>query len=343
LREGWNRALPKSKHREERPRSRLDWDDIRIFAAVAAAGSVNKAAADLKIMPSSVSRRIDDLETRLEVKLFYRSPAGMTLTSAGEDLNDRARSMQHFADDIERSVRARDRRDEGVVTIAAPDGVGSLWIAPRLGDFLARNPKIHISLDCRIGPSLDPESRADITIALDEKQAQIGDDASALATMHYVFVAAPSYIETYGAPRSAASAAGDHRTLRHTGQIAQRENWSARASAVEALSQFAFETNSSAALVNALRGGAGVATAPTYILSTAPELVMIGEERSVPIRLWMIVHQQARNAARVTRVADWLKQIFDTRTNPWFRDEFVHPTEFAPPAEEAPPSSKRRT
>lgn len=330
---------------DNRPRARLDWDALPVFLAVAETGSVNKAAAELKIQPSSVSRRIDELEIRLEVKLFFRRRTGMVLTSAGEDLKDRALSMRHFAEDIERSVRARDRREEGLVTIAAPDGVGSLWLAPRVADFLARNPNIQISLDCRVGPTPpDADHRPDITIALDKSLADIGDDTCALATMHYVFMAAPSYLETYGAPKSAASAAGDHRTLRQTGQISQRETWDARAAAVETLAAFSFETNSSWALVAALRAGAGVATAPTYVLTIAPELVIIGEERSTPIRLWLVVHQESRNAARVMRVAEWLKSIFDSRANPWFRDEFLSPEELLSKQKTAPepPATRRR-
>lgn len=315
-----------------------------MFAAVASTGSVNKAAAELKLQPSSVSRRIDELEARLEVQLFHRRRTGMALTPAGEDIYDRAISMQSFADEIERSARARDRREEGAVTIAAPDGAASLWIAPRIGDFLARNPKIQIALDCKVGPAAsDPDARPDITIALDKSIADIGDDASDLATLHYVFVASPLYIETYGTPRSIASAAGDHRTLKQTGQVSQRETWNKRADAVETLAEFSFETNSSAAMVAALRGGAGVATVPSYLFTTAPELVMIGQEHSVPIRLWLVVHRASRNAVRVARAAEWLKSIFDGRAHPWFRAEFVHPDDFEtePAPRELPRSGKR--
>jgi DNA-binding transcriptional LysR family regulator len=202
-------------------------------------------------------------------------------------------------------------------------------------------------LDCQVGPALpDDEERPDITIALDKAAMQIGDDASVLATLHYVFVAAPAYLETYGTPKSMASAAGDHRTIKQTGQRSQRETWSERATAIETLASFAFETNSSASCVNALRAGAGVATVPTYLFRTAPELKVIGQERSTPIKLWLVVHQEARNAARVARVAEWLKTIFDSRTNPWFREEFVHPEEFDPHLREqeavtAPPVTRR--
>lgn len=336
--------MPKKQYQDERPRARLDWDALPVFLAVAETGSVNKAAALLKIQPSTVTRRVDELETRLDVKLFVRKRTGMKLTSAGEDLKDRALSMRYYAEDIERSVRARDRREEGLVTIAAPDGVGSLWIAPRIGQFLAQNPKIQISLDCRTGPApAADDSQPDITVALDKSFAEIGDDASTLATMHYVFASSPPYVETYGAPKSVASAAGDHRTLYQTGQVSQRETWGARAEAISTLAAFSFETNSSYAMVAALRGGAGIATVPTYLFTIAPELVTIGAEQSIPIRLWLVIHRESRNAARVARAAEWLHAIFDKRANPWFRDEYVRPEDFTPGATETPPAKPKRT
>lgn len=331
--------------RETRPRARLDWDDLRVFLAVADAKSVNKAAATLLLVPSSVSRRIEDLEERLEVKLFNRSKTGMTLTDAGDDLRDKALSMQRFADDIERSVRARDRKEEGLVTISAPDGIGTLWLAPRVADFLARNPKIQIALDCQIGPATRDGEPPDITLAVDKSVAQIGDDASALASMHYVLAAAPSYLETYGTPKSIASAAGDHRTLKQSGQISQRATWHKHSSAVDALAGYEFESNSSAAVVLALRAGAGICAVPTYLFTLVPELVTIGQERNQPIKLWLVIHEQSRNAARVAKVAEWLRSIFDTKSNPWFREEFVGPEEFGTelPDTLMPSAAKRKS
>lgn len=344
-----NTALPKSKdpssadpkptEKDERPRARLEWDALPVFLAVAETGSINRAAAELKIQPSSVSRRIDELEKRLEAKLFVRASTGMTLTSAGEDLRDSVRTMRHHADNIERKIRRRDKRDEGMVALATPDGIGSLWLAPRVGSFLAANPRIQLSMDCRFGPAL-PERKPDISIVADKSIIEVGDDTSELCTMHYVFFAAPNYLATYGTPRSVASAVSEHRTLRHTAQITQRENWGARASAVEALASFGFETNSSQAVISALREGAGIATAPSYLKVLAPELVMIGTEPAVPIKLWLILHREAREAQRVARVAEWIRAAFDPRTNPWFRDEFVHPDDFA---ETQKPAATRTT
>ena len=341
MREGWNTALQETPHRDERPVSRLNWDDVRVFAVVAAVGSINKAATELLITPASVSRHIKDLETRLEVRLFDRKKSGVTLTSAGSDLLDAARTMQHGADIIESSVRGRDRRDEGAVTVAVPDGLAALWIAPRVSDFLSRNPRIQVLMDCRSGPLRETDIRADVTIAADAGQAQMGDLTDLLATTHYVFVAATSYLETYGTPKSA-GAVGEHRALKQTGQIFQRDTWGNRATAVEALAQFSFESNSSLAVMAALRGGAGVATVPTYVLPGAPELKIGGGEASVPIKLWLIVRKDVKGAARVQRVAEWLQSIFEPKTNPWFRSEYVPPSGFAAFLAQEPRAKPRR-
>ncbi len=323
-----NGALSKPT-KDERPRARLHWDDLRIFAAVAEAQSITKAALVLKATAGMVSRRLDELESRLETRLLNRTATGVSLTPAGEDIFNDALSMRRFADSIEVSARKRDRRAEGMVTISAPDGLASYWIAPRLAGFLNQHPDIQITLDCGLWPKIAPQEQPDLTIAVDKTTARMGDTWSPLAVLHYVFVVGGSYVENYGMPRSIASAAGDHRTLKHVAQTYQRETWSRRASAVEALSNFSLETNSTAALVESVRSGAGVATLPSYFAHLFPELQIVGQEKSTPIQLWLCSHQESQAAARVQTVASWLNEMFDTRINPWFRDEYWHPSEFA--------------
>jgi DNA-binding transcriptional LysR family regulator len=347
-REDGNRALPKtpeenappgdvpeSRH-DERPRARMDWDDIRIFAAIADAGGITKAAQALKVTPGMVSKRLDDLEQRIDTALFNRSSTGLTLTSAGEDIRDMALSMQRYAEAIEFSARARDRRDEGLVTIAAPDGLAGYWIAPRLGDFLAKHPKIRVLLDCGFWAKETPEAMPDIIVTADKTVARAGDAIKPLAVLHYVILTTEAYASIYGWPKSLASAVGDHRTMWHVAQTFQRDSWNRKAIAAEAYATFNFITNSSISLVNALRAGAGVGTTPSYFPHLFPELVMVGEETSVPIQLWSVVRQESANTARVQRVAKWLEEIMDGKTNPWFRDEFVHPKKFASEVEATP-------
>jgi hypothetical protein len=76
-------------------------------------------------------------------------------------------------------------------------------------------------------------------------------------------------------------------------------------------------------------GGAGICTAPSLYCHLYPELRIVGPETPFPIQIWSVVHKAAQNAARVERVSRWLKSIFDTKQNPWFRDEYVPPAKFA--------------
>lgn len=307
----------------------MDWDDIRHFVAVAELKSLSKAAHTLKVTPSQVSRRITELEQRLATKLLNRTQAGVTLTPAGEDVLDMALSMQRFASSIENSARSRDQREEGQVTLVVPDGLAGLWIAPRIGDFLNANPRIQLAIDCGLPVAEAITQGPDLTIVPDISNVQVGDQTELLCTLHYLFVASPKYVETYGAPSSLAAAAGDHRALKHVAQTFQRNNWGKRATAVETLSSFSLESNSSTVIMTAILSGAGIATVPSYCFRDHPDLVIVGPVTSVPIKLWLVAHHGAKDTARVKRVAEWLRGLFDTKVNPWFREEFVPPERFA--------------
>ncbi|HRE45138.1 MAG TPA: LysR family transcriptional regulator [Terricaulis sp.] len=325
--EGGNRALTKTSSGEP-PRSRLDWDDVRIFAAVAEAGSVSKAALQLKVTTGMVSRRIEALEARLDVKLFVRTAMGVELTVAGEEVLDYALSMQRFASVIEDTVRGRDRKAEGAVRLSVPDGLASYWLAPRLAAFQRENPNIQVLLDCGLWAADILGARPDLSITADKSAARPEDIAKPLARLHYLFAAAQSYIDLYGAPSSLVDVAENHRKLHHVAQVHQRESWTKRASAIEALSVNALETNSSAVLMATLLGGGGVATIPSYGFHLFPQLALIEGAQSFPIDLWLVVHHESRHAARVQKVLSWLERCFDRKEFPWFREEYVHPDQF---------------
>src|SRR5580704_13878870 len=105
---------------------RLDWNDVRIFLAVAESGSLNAAARSLGMTQPTISRRMDDLEYRLGARLISRSPRGVVLTDAGASVRNLASSMARFGGAIMREVAGRDRADAGRVRISAPDGLGSV-------------------------------------------------------------------------------------------------------------------------------------------------------------------------------------------------------------------------
>lgn len=311
----------------ERDGSRADWDDLKVFVAAAQTGSFGAAARKLQTTQPTVTRRIDDLETRLDARLFDRGLRGVSLTKAGELVYDRALTMQRASAEIEKLVLGCDKLDAGRVTVAATEGVGGYVIGPAVAEFLRENPSIELALDCGIHSENPLDSHVDLSVQFTDGGGLLELTATPLATFHYVLVASPAYISTYGAPTRIEEAVG-HRFIEHTAQTSARGKWDRKTFAFHELSNRGMVVNSSTALVHAVQAGAGIAAMPTGILPSAPDLVMLDIPPVASATLWLCHHRDALKSARVARVAEWLAEIFDSRARPWFRPEFVHPSEF---------------
>jgi len=303
---------------------RADWADYRIFGAVVKHGGFSAAARALGMNQAGLSRRVRDLEVRLNVKLLERRHDGVALTEAGELIFDHVVTMEHSAASIEKLVGDRDRKPEGRVALSAPDGVGAFVIAPTLGDFLTENPAIRVVLDCLSG--LEKPDRSEISL-----QFQRPDDpdmvAEPIAHVHWAPFAAQRYIDIYGKPSSLPQAV-DHRAINLTvyGKM-DRTTWNPRTQAFLNLRDVNLEVNSSVAMFYAVSHGAGVAPLPTYAVALDPSLVMLNE-LLVTLPLWMCHHRDVSHSARIGKVEDWIRAMFDPRKKPWFRKEFIHPSEF---------------
>ena len=304
--------------------ARTDWDDIKAFVAAAKLGSFGAAARSLKTTQPTITRRIDELETRLGGRLFDRGIRGVTLTALGERVYDRALTMQRASSEIERLAAGFDQADDGEVRIAVPEGLGGYVVGHEISGFMSENTGVRLSLDCV--QSADGAAASNYDLAIQVGEAATGDMvATPLGTLHYGLFAAQAYIDTYGAPTRLEAAAG-HRFVYHASQV--RDRWGARTSAFLELAEPALVLNSSTAMLHAIQHGAGIGAIPTAIIAVAPDLVMLDIPPLASAPIWLSHHRDARKTPRVARVADWLTSIFDARERPWFRPEFVHPREF---------------
>ena len=310
----------------EQDRTRADWEDIRAFVASAKAGSFGAGARALRITQPTMTRRIDDLETRLGVRLFDRGLRGVSLTRAGEMVYDRALTMQRASVDIERLTLEDGSAGSGEVAISVPEGVGGYYVAPELADFMRENPSIRLALDCGFYPASPVDRHVDLSLQIGEPPTEPDLTAAPLATLHYGLFASRAYLETYGAPSRLDAAAG-HRFVSHVAQ--NPEGTGTKTEAFFALTGPALVVNSSTAMLHALQRGAGIGVMPTAILAVAPELVMLDVPPLAASTLWLSHHRDALKSPRVARVAAWLTALFDARERPWFRPEFVHPSEFS--------------
>lgn len=318
--------MPGTANDEDDFYRRLDWNDVRIFLAVAESGSLNAAAKILRMTQPTISRRMEDLEYRLGARLFQRSSRGISLTEAGETVRDLASTMARFGDSILRSVGDSDSTRVGRVRIAAPDGIASFVLMPALQSFQMANPEIHLSIDCGMWPDSPLEGDTDLTIDMSET-AHADLISTPIATVHYALFASQDYLRVYGTPKSLAEAA-DHRWVRHTSHKEQHARWHPKASAIGELAGQQLLSNSSATTLQAIRHGGGIGALPTYVVTFEPDLVMLDFEPMAHPVIFLRHRPAAERQTRVMRVKEWLVGLFDAADRPWYREEYVHPRDF---------------
>ena len=179
----------------------MDWDKLRIFHAVADAGSLTHAGDTLHLSQSAVSRQIRALEESLNTTLFHRHARGLILTEQGELLFDATRAMSRRLDTA--AARIRDSEEEvfGELRVTTTTGFGSLWLAPRLSKLYEKYPnlKIDLMLEERV---LDlPMREADVAIRMKEP-SQADLIRRRLMGVHMRLYASPEYLAQAGMPEA---------------------------------------------------------------------------------------------------------------------------------------------
>lgn len=189
----------------------MDWDKLRVFHAVAEAGSLTHAGEALHLSQSAVSRQIRALEEGLGAPLFHRHPRGLILTTEGEHLFAATQAISQEV--IAAGARIRDSRDElgGELRITTTVGFGTLWLAPRLIRFLDLAPNLNVDLMLNEAVLDLPMRQADVAIRMREP-SQADVIRRPLMDVAIRLYASPEYIEREGAP-TALQELSDHRLI----------------------------------------------------------------------------------------------------------------------------------
>lgn len=300
-----------------------DWADLKVFLAVAEAGSITRAAQALGTTQPTVSKRLDDLEHRLGVTLAVRSTNGVVLTDEGRVVAEHAAMMSRAVRKMTQSVSMRDRAAVGNVVIVCPDALATYLLAPALAAFQRAYPGITIELRSRT----DPSGPADLTIQFRESK-RMDDVAVALGWQHYAAFAARDYLDIYPAPTSITDAF-QHKVLVSLEHVEQSERWTDKARALQGMLDPTMTSDSGPFMVRSVCAGAGVAALPTYLAHYEPELTMLDTGEYARVRFWLVFDRENGDTARVRKTIDWIKDVFAPARNPWFWEEFVEPADFA--------------
>jgi len=171
----------------------MNWDDLKIFLAVAEAPSMRVAAKKLRVSHSTVSRRIEALEASLGVRLFDRMPDGYRLTLSGDELMPVALDMEERLNSFGRNVVGRDDALEGQVCVTIPEVAATTFFMPYFIDFMNKYPEIQIKIRDSFEVFDLSRREADVAIRFTSKPAEhlIGRK---LGNMHQAAYATHQYI-----------------------------------------------------------------------------------------------------------------------------------------------------
>lgn len=288
----------------------LDWDKLRIFHAVAQAGSFTKAGQDLGLSQSAISRQISDLEAKLKIPLFHRHARGLVLTEQGEVLQRAARDVFLKLKSVESQITESRENPNGELRVTTTFTLGSTWLVPLLPEFHQLYPDVHINviLDDR---ELDLSMReADVAL----RMLPTANDSN-LIRRHLMYIelklyAHRAYLERRGRPKSLDELA-DHDLMAFPEEAPfpfEQVNWLIDSNMPAGQHRPAvLKVNSYMALLAAAQKEMGIASLPNYLAQPYRELEVVLPEVDIPrVEVFFVYTEELRNSIKVAAFRDFL-------------------------------------
>jgi DNA-binding transcriptional LysR family regulator len=286
----------------------MDWDKLRVFHAVAEAGSFTHAGDTLNLSQSAVSRQISALEEALAVPLFHRHARGLILTEQGEQLNQTVREV--FAKLAMTEALLTESRDKpaGKLKITTTVGFGSNWLAPRLLQFLELHQDVTVSLLLDDG-DLDLAMReADVAIRMHPpKQPDLIQRH--LFEIEWHICASPEYLAKAGTPTTLDDL--DKHKLILFGDYhppVADINWLANAGRRTGQPRRpVLEVNNLSSMAQIIRAGLGIGVLPNWMNADLEGLVRLLPDVPRPkVDCFFVYPEELRHSKRVAVFRDFL-------------------------------------
>ncbi|MDO5528082.1 MAG: LysR family transcriptional regulator [Paracoccus sp. (in: a-proteobacteria)] len=284
----------------------MDWDKLRIFHAVADAGSLTHAGDSLHLSQSAVSRQIRGLEDQLGVTLFHRHARGLILTEQGELLFQATSAIASQLDATAARLRDNDEEVAGDLRVTTATGFGTLWLVPRLNKLYQLYPdlKIELLLEERV---LDLAMReADVAIRMKEP-SQADLIRRRLLNIRMRLYATRSYLAEAGRPVGIEDI-GAHRVIcqaPNASQVSAGRNLAAMLLAQSPRSTLL--VNNYFGVLQAVLANAGIGVLPDYLVADFPDLVQIFDDtQSGEVPVFLAYPEELRSSRKVTAFRDFV-------------------------------------
>lgn len=294
----------------------MDWDKLRVFYAVAEAGSFTHAGESLNLSQSAVSRQISALEASLKVPLFHRHARGLILTEQGELLFKTTREVFAKLATTQALLTESTDRPKGPLKITTTVAFGSIWLTPRMKEFLDLYPDISASLLLNEG-EVDLNMReADVAIRLHAPH-QPDLVQRRLMTMHLHVYASAEYLKDHPMPKTPEDLA-EHLMIVYgedTRPPVTNINWLLELIRSRDLHPRILKVNNIYAMYRAVQTGVGIATLPDYaVRQYSSNLVRILPELEGPaFDAFFVYPEELRHSKRIAVFRDFLvRKIAET-------------------------------
>ena len=290
----------------------MDWDKLRVFHAVAEAGSFTHAGETLNLSQSAVSRQISHLEESINAPLFHRHARGLIMTEQGEILFQTAREVFAKLASTEALISEGREVPKGPLRITTTVAFGSTWLASRIGGFLERYPEISVTLLIN-DHELDLSMRqADVAVRLTPpKQPDLIQRH--LRTIRFHLYASAGYLTSNGTPESLEELS-NHRIVIYGDSPHPpfpQVNWlrDLIAGGRRRKPLTTMQINNYYAILRAVQGGVGIAALPDYLAAEDDDLVRILPELEGPqAPAYFVYPEEMRHSKRITVLRDFLIQ-----------------------------------
>jgi DNA-binding transcriptional LysR family regulator len=292
------------------------FDEMQMFVRIVDAGSISKAADQLGVAKSGVSRRLSDLESRLGVKLINRTTRRSSLTEAGTAYYRGAVALLANVAELDASVASSEARLKGVLHVAVPLSFGLGHLAPAIREFIAANPAVDVHIDFS-------DRRIDLVeqgVELGIRIANLEDSslqARRICPIRMVLCASPDYLSKHGTPRSPEDLSS-HRLLHYdggSGRPLRLAGDDGKARVVRA--QPRVTANNGDFLCEMAAAGFGVCLIPTFIAwqaLRAGALVSLLDDYPQPaLAAWAVYPRNRYLSRRARALIDFLVERFGER------------------------------
>lgn len=288
----------------------MNWDDLRIFLAVARKGSISGAAQQLGVQHSTVSRRMRALEKKLGVRLIERKKGGYEFTAAGETLERTARHMEHEVLAAEGAISNMDTKLTGELRVTAINNMASSVLMPMFASFSRRFPDVHLHIHVSNTYASLSQREADIAIRLTNTPTEtlIGRRLGTVASTIY---GSRHYLEKLASEGGKATWLGVECCGFH-------QSWTKEACGGRSHNFYLDDTLLTKA---ALKQDLGVAYLPCFMGDPDPDLKRYcPPDPELNLGLWLLFHPDLKHTARVLAFRDYMakeveaqKRLFEGR------------------------------